>query len=153
MDQILPLIEIYYEIKDGEFIENHQSFFVVHEDEIELRISYRAIKHIVEKRSKDGFDSIQIKKLFDLAIDLLVNLNYKVLDDLENNSYLLVQKDFNVENSGLIIALDKKLESEAVYIKTLFSKAYSKIKKLENKKPTICEFKVSGRTERPSIAV
>lgn len=153
MEAIFKLIEQYYYMKDGEFIQNHQSFFVLHDDEIELRISYRAIKHIVEKRGKDGFDPVKIKELFDLAIDILIKLNYKVLDDLENNSYLLVQKDFNIENSGLIIALDKKLEDEAVYIKTLFSKAYSKIKKLESKKLTICEFDTSGRTEHPSIAV
>lgn len=153
MHQILPLIEKYYDMKDGEFIENHQSFFVVHDDEVELRISYRAIKHIVEKRSKDGLGPMKIKELFDLTVDLLVNLNYKVLDDLENNSYLYVENDVHIENSGLIIALDKELENEAVHIKTIFSKAYSKIKKLENKKPTICEFKVSGRTEHPSIAV
>ncbi len=153
MESILSLIERYYEMKAGEFIQNHQSFFVVHDDEIELRITYRAVKHIVEKRKKDGFNPIEIKELFDLALNILINLNYKVLDDQENNSYLLVETDVGIENSGLIIALDKGVEGEAVYIKTIFSKAYSKIKKLENKKLTVCEFKVSGRTEHPSIAI
>lgn len=153
MEQILSLVEEYYYMKDGEFIKNHDSIFLLHEDEIELRISYRAIKHIVEKRKKDGFNPTQIKDLFDLTFDLLVNLNYKVLDDNENNSYLLVQKDLNIENSGLIIALDKELTDQSLYIKTIFSKAYSKIKKLESKKPTVCEFNASGRTEHPSIAI
>jgi hypothetical protein len=44
MEQILPLIEKYYNMKDGEFIENHQSFFVVHDDEIDIRLKYKTIK-------------------------------------------------------------------------------------------------------------
>ena len=77
MEPILSLIERYYEMKAGEFIQNHQSFFVVHDDEIELRITYRAVKHIVEKRKKDGFNPIEIKELFDLALNILINLNYR----------------------------------------------------------------------------
>ena len=106
-------------MKDGEFIENHQSFFVVNDDEIEVRISYRAIKHIVEKRRKDGFNLIEIQELFDLALDILVNSNYKVLDDQENSSYLYTEKDIGIQGDGLVIALDKGLEDESVYIKTI----------------------------------
>jgi hypothetical protein len=75
MEEVLSLIVEYYYMKDGEFIENYQSFFIVHDDEIEIRISYRTIKHIVEKRSKDGLEAIQIKELFDLAINILTGLN------------------------------------------------------------------------------
>ncbi len=86
-------------MKDGEFIRNHQSYLVLSEGEIQLRITYRAIKHIVEKRKKDGSNVLEIKELFNLAFDILINLNYSVLDDAENDSYLLVQSNIDIENA------------------------------------------------------
>ena len=47
--EIFKLIEQYYHMKDGEFIENHERYFIMFEDEIEVRLKYKSLKHIVEK--------------------------------------------------------------------------------------------------------
>ncbi|MBC7766515.1 hypothetical protein H7Y21_00780 [Arenimonas sp.] len=128
MEQILLLIEQYYDMKDGEFIDNHQSFFVVHDDEIEVRLKYKTIKHIVEKRKKDGYGIKEIVDLFEKMSVLLKYWDYTVIEDKGNNSYLLIQNDY--DNEGLMIALDINLENDSIHIKTLYLKASSKIKKL-----------------------
>ncbi len=134
MEQILPLIDQYYYMKDGEFIENHQSFFVVYDDEIDVIIKYKTIKHVVEKRKQDGYDIDQIGVLFEKMLVLFNSWNYGVIEDKRNNSYVLIEN--NYDNEGLMIALGINLENESVCIKTPYHKASSKIKKLlKTKKP------------------
>lgn len=128
MEKILPLIEEYYMMKDGEFIENHQSFFIVYDDEIDLRLKYKTIKHIVEKRKKDGYEIKEIECLFEKMINLIKSWDYSVVEDKKNNSYVLIEN--NYDNEGLMIALDIDLENDSIHIRTLYLKASSKIKKL-----------------------
>jgi len=127
MDQILSLIEQYYGMKDSEFIENHQSFFVVHDDEIEVRLKYKTIKHIVEKRKRDGYDIKEIEDLFEKMFILIKSWDYGVIKDERNNSYVLIEKEYKVK--AVMVALDINLEDESVCIKTAFFKAATKTDK------------------------
>ncbi len=127
MERILFLVEQYYEMKDGEFIENHQNFFLVHEDEIDVRLKYKTIKHIVEKRKKDGYNIDEIKGLFNKMLILLESWNYNVVEDKRNNSCVLVEKEYKLK--AVMIALDINLEDESVCIKTAFYKAATKTDK------------------------
>jgi hypothetical protein len=127
MDQILPLIEKYYEMKDGEFIENHQSFLIVHDDEIDVRLKYKTIKHIVEKRKKDGYKIEELSVLFEKMFKLLESWNYKVVKDERNNSYVLIEKGYQIK--ALMVALDINLEDDSVCVKTAFFKAATKTDK------------------------
>ncbi len=81
MEQILTLIEKYYMMKDGEFIENHQSFFIVHDDEIGIRLKYKTLKHIVEKRNNSY---------------VLYEKNYKI-------KATMVAEDINLEDESVCI--------------------------------------------------
>lgn len=127
MEQILSLIEKYYTMKDGEFIENHQSFFVVHDDEIGIRLKYKTLKHIVEKRKKDGYNVEEIKELIQKMILLIEFWNYNFIEDKRNNSYVLYEKNYKIK--AVMIAVDINLEDESVCIKTAFFKAATKTDK------------------------
>lgn len=93
MEDILSLIEKYYTMKDGEFIDNHQSFFVVHADEIDIRLKYKTIKHIVEKRKKDGYEIEELRVLFKKMFKLLESWDYGVVKDERNNSKAATKTD------------------------------------------------------------
>ena len=127
MEQILYLIEQYYNMKDGEFIENHNSFFVVRDDDIDIRLKYKTIKHIVEKRKKDGYKIKELRVLFEKMFKLLESWNYGVVKDERNNSYVLIEKDYKIK--ALMVALDINLEDDSVCIKTAFFKAATKTDK------------------------
>ncbi len=125
MEQISILIKEYYDMKDGEFIENHLGYFVVWEDEIEVRIKNRTIKHIVESRKRDGYDTEKIRLLINRIYDLLNN-PYNFLNNEPNNSYLISES--NARNNAAVMALGMIVENDALYIKTAFFRAVTKIK-------------------------
>lgn len=127
MEQILPLIEKYYYMKDGEFIENHQSFFVVHDDEIGIRLKYKTLKHIVEKRKKDGYNVEEIKELIQKMVSLIESWDYNFIEDKRNKSYVLYDKNYKIK--ATMVAVDINLEDESVGIKTAFFKAATKTDK------------------------
>lgn len=127
MDQILPLIEEYYDMKDGEFIQNHQSFFVIHDDEIDIRLKYKTIKHIVEKRKKDRYSIEELGDLIKKVIKLLESYEYNFVQDIKNNSYLLIEKEYKLK--ALIVVVDINLEDESVCVKTAFIKSATKTDK------------------------
>jgi hypothetical protein len=127
MDQILPLIDKYYTMKNGEFIENHQSFFIIHDDEIEVRLKYKTIKHILEKRKKDGYIIKELNVLFEKMFKLLESWDYDTVEDKRNNSYVIVEKEYKIK--ALMVALDINLENDSVCIKTAFFKAATKTDK------------------------
>lgn len=127
MHQILPLIEKYYDMKDGEFIQNHDSFFIVHGDEIDVRLKYKTLKHIVEKRKKDGYSINDLVSLIQHIVILLESHNYHVVRDVKNNSYLLTEKEYKIK--ALIVVIDINLEEESVCIKTAFLKSATKTDK------------------------
>ena len=130
MGQILTLIEEYYSMKDGEFIQNHNSFFVIYDDEIEVRLKYKTIKHIVESRKRDGYDMENIKMLFHRVYDFLSTKKYNIVESKENNSYLLIEND--VRYRALVIALDIHIEDDSLHIKTAFFRAVTKTDKIKN---------------------
>lgn len=127
MLEILPLVELYFGMKDGEFIENHQKFFVVHDDEMEVRLKYKTIKHIIEKMKQDRYDIGEIIVLFKKMIILIESWNYNVVEDKRNNSYVLVEKEYKIK--AIMIALDINLEDQSVCIKTAFFKTATKTDK------------------------
>jgi hypothetical protein len=121
---IIELVQKYYEMKDGEKIENHQSFFVVYEDEIEVRVKYRTIKHIVESRKRDFYKIQEIIALFERMFDVFQTGSYTISNSKENNSYLLIEN--NVKYKALVIALDINIENDSIHIKTSFFRAVTK---------------------------
>ncbi len=127
MDQILSLISEYYDMKDGEFIDNHDSFFIVHGDEIDVRLKYKTIKHIVEKRKKDGYSLEKLKVLFEKMFDLVTSWSYDIVEDRRNNSYVLIEKEYKVQ--ALMVALDINIENDSIHVKTAFFKAATKTEK------------------------
>jgi hypothetical protein len=129
MEDLFALIHRYYAMMDGEHIENHQSFFVVHDDEMGVMLKYKTVKHIVEKRKKDGYGIDELKALFEGMYDLINSSKYNVIKDIKNNSYLLIQRDYRFKS--LVVVIDMNLEDEAVCVKTAFLRSATQIDKLK----------------------
>lgn len=129
MEEILPLIEQYYHMKDGEFIQNYDNFFIVFDDEIGVRLRYKTIKHIVESRKRDNYTIENIVDLLKRVPGVLFEYRYKVFET-KNNSYLLVET--GVKGSALVIVLDINHENDSLHIKTAFFRAVTKSDKTKN---------------------
>jgi hypothetical protein len=134
-DEILillkKLISKYYEMETGEYIENFQEEIFLNFGDIALILKYRVLKHIVESRKRDDYTILDIFFVFENLLDILTNKNYKIVENKkEKNSLLLLEINFEKEK-GLVVVLEiVKDKNGHFYIKTIFLRAVSKIKKL-----------------------
>jgi hypothetical protein len=134
-DEILillkKLISKYYEMEVGEYIENFQDEIFLNFNSLVLVLKYRVLKHIVESRKMDSYTFSDIFFMFENLSEIIRNKNYKIIENKkEENSSLLLEISFEKEK-GLVVVLEiLKTKDGHFYIKTIFLRAVSKIKKL-----------------------
>ncbi len=134
MEEIEKLIEIYFEMGDGEHIKNYQNEILLFQEEITIKVTHRILKHIVEQRKKDSYTAIDLKDYFNDINRVLKNNSYKIIDnrDLTKNTFLLVENVFD-KKVGVVLVLEIVIfEENSYFIKTGFYRAVTKIKKLLN---------------------
>ncbi len=133
LDLILmeKLIVCYYEMLDGELIDNFNSEIFFSNDILKINLKYKVLKHIVEQRKRDGYTDVVLLKMFQSVIEILNNKKYRIVNNKkEENSFLFVEI-IEDKNMGVVLVLEIVSEKEnTYYIKTGFYRASNKIKKL-----------------------
>ncbi len=131
-EKIKLLIEQYFEMKDGEKIDNYLEEIIFENIEIHIILKRRVLKHIVEKRKRDEYDKNKIINIFNDLNIILNNYNYKIIKNNKDNidDFFFIEKIID-KNEGLVLALEiKLLEENKYYIKTAFYRSTTKIKKI-----------------------
>ncbi len=134
MEEIEKLIEIYFDMSDGEHIKNYQNEILIFQEDITIKVTHRILKHIVEQRKKDSYTAVDLKDFFNDITRVLKNNRYKIINnsDLSKNTFLLVENIFD-KNIGVVLVLEIVIyEDNSYFIKTGFYRAVTKIKKLLN---------------------
>ena len=132
--EVEKLIELYFEMNDGEHIKNFQNEIIIFQKDITIKITHRVLKHIVEQRKKDNYSVETLQLFFVDIVSILDNKNYDIVEnkDISKNSFLLIEKVFD-KKIGVVLVLEIiVLENNAYFIKTGFYRAVTKIKKLLN---------------------
>ena len=134
IDKIRVLIEEYYEMEDGKYIENYQEEMILtdNEQKIEIKISRKVLKHVVEKRKKDRYTKEKLLKLFTDTQEILNRKSYKIVSNKpeNDNSFLFLEMIAETEKEGVVLVLEIILERDNLYfIKTGFYKPSRKIKR------------------------
>ncbi len=133
---IQDLIELYFKMNEGEYIEDFLEEVLVFEKEITLKITRRTLKHIVEQRKRDAYSKNELKELFIDLTKILENKDYEIIQNQTNykNNFLLVETIFD-KKVGVVLVLEIVIfKDNSYFIKTGFYRATSKIKKLLKQK-------------------
>ena len=132
MLEVDELIIEYFNFEVGSYIENPEKEIFFSNAEILIRLKYRALKHIVEKRKIDNYSKEQISNLFNDLSCILFTKDYKLIKNVSKGegNFLLLQTVFQ-NGVGVVVALELVLLKDNEYfIKTMFYRSVSKIKKL-----------------------
>lgn len=117
-------------MQDGQHIENYLHEIVFSYQDIEIRMTRRALKHIVEERRKDNYSPERICMMFEILDDILRNKTYTIIPNTETpNGFFLLEKIFTrIESIYMVIKLIC-INSNSYYVKTGF---FRKVKKIKN---------------------
>lgn len=131
LKHIKKLIEIYYNMQDGHHIDNYLHEIIFHYQYIEIRITYKALKHIVERRKSNGYNVCEIYKLFTDLNNLLINQNYQIICSTNYpNTYIFTESIFKSKESVFIVIELVCIELNCYFIKTAFYRDTRRIKKI-----------------------
>lgn len=136
---IQELIIKYYELERGAHIPNYQEKIFFYKGDIEIWISRRALKHIVESRKQNNYSPEKIFRLFSSLHEILQTYSYVIIDNTETkdfNSKLLVETNYD-EDENLVTVLEIVfVDSKHYIIKTCFYRSTIKVQKmLKQKQP------------------
>lgn len=135
LEQIKKLIETYFSMMDGEPVDEYLHEILFFGYDIEIRITYRALKHIVEQRKKDTYSRQDISQIFEILISSLNTNNYQIFKDISvHNRFIFTENYFSNKDSILLILEITPVKNKVYYIKTGFFRLVNKIKKfIKNK--------------------
>lgn len=132
LEVVHELIRIYYPMEDGCHIKGYQEELLIFEGEVIIKIKYRALKHIVEKRKQDNYTETDLIKFFSDMFTVLESNNFKIVEnkDTKDNIFLLLEIVTD-KNTGVVLVLEiiQQLDNN-YFIKTGFYRSARKIKKL-----------------------
>lgn len=132
--QIKKLIEIYFNMADNESIEDYLHEIIFFHNDLEIIMTYRTLKHIVEQRKKDSYGIDIIHSIFVNLEKLLHNRNYQIIKNQTSvNAYIFTEKT-HMDKKGIFIILElTNSNNSSYYIKTAFFRLAHKIKKFIQK--------------------
>ena len=131
MKKIKHLINEYFYMVDGENIEDYLKEIIFSNNDIEIKITHRTLKHIVEQRKKDNYSIDNVVNIFIVLQDSLDTDNYHILK--HNNSYIFTEKIY-ADKKGVFIVLEIiSISKKSYYIRTAFFRLISKIQNLIQK--------------------
>lgn len=134
MNEILRLVLEYYTIEKGLHITRYQeelTFFV--SSDIQIHITRRALKHVVEQRARDAYSAERIQQLFLDAHAMLHGKTYAEKVNDSEGTLVLVQTEV-AEPVGVVLVLELHKRGDVYLIKTGFYRAASKLGKLLQQK-------------------
>ncbi|MES2023638.1 MAG: hypothetical protein V4439_03060 [Patescibacteria group bacterium] len=126
------LIKIYYPMENGCHIKDYQEELVIFETDIVIKIKYRALKHIVEKRKQDNYSEEDLLEFFSDIFNVLNSNNFKIVDnkDKDDNIFLLFEIVEDKEKGVVLVLEIVKQSANHYYIKTGFYRSAKKLGKL-----------------------
>ncbi len=128
LEKIQELIEEYYKMEKGDLIENYLDEFVFYGVNIEIRMSRRSLKHIVEQRKKDNYSKEKIYSIFEILAFIIKTNNYIITHNNKTKEYILTE-EFTRDVKSIFIALEIIfLDTNRYYIKTGFYRLLTKLK-------------------------
>ena len=120
--EIQQQLEIYFEMETGAFISNHLDLIDLIKD---VFVTKRSLKHAVEQRKKDSYDTIKLKKLFADIYEVIKFGNFILVPNKEN-SHLLIEN--NTVKKTLAVAVLEISDNKKI-IATAFYRSFKKLKK------------------------
>lgn len=129
MEEIKSLIKEYFEMKDNEKIEDYLKDIIIKNNEIQIILKRRVLKHIVERRKKDNYSKEELINLFIDTYHIILNKKYKIIENEKENHYLLLEILENKDN-GVVLVMEIILINNNYHIKTGFYRSANKINKL-----------------------
>lgn len=128
---IKKLIKEYYRMSPGEYIKNHLDEVLFFSGEIHLKITHRALKHVVEQRKSNTYSEKRIYQIFQMLLTILEKKNYQIIKNREiSNTFILVEQIFTGSESICVVIELIHIDSNSYYIKTGFFRDVKRIKKL-----------------------
>jgi hypothetical protein len=128
LSRIHAVIQRYYPLPDGCYIEDYQEELVIFGNNPCIKIKNRALKHIVEQRKKDNYSEEKILRLFSGLYTILESKEYKIIDTTNTILLLEIVGD---RKTGVVLVLEIVVQAEdTYYIKTAFYRAARKINTL-----------------------
>ena len=126
---IKELIIKYHKMESGDFIENHIEIICLHSNFI---ISRKSLKHIVEQRKTDKYNSEDIISIFDKLVKNIINNNIEIYKNKKDLNSKLILEKFVTEKTSLVVVVDQM--DDVYIIKTGFLRASNKINKIKKQK-------------------
>ena len=116
-------------MESGDFIENHIEIICLHSNFI---ISRKSLKHIVEQRKTDKYNSEDIISIFDKLVKNIINNNIEIYKNKKDLNSKLILEKFVTEKTSLVVVVDQM--DDVYIIKTGFLRASNKINKIKKQK-------------------
>lgn len=127
LKKIKDLIEAYFYMIDGENIEDYLKEIIFLHKDIEIKITYKALKHIVEQRKKDTYTIETIYSIFIILHVSLTEDNYRII---QNKDTYIFTENIYADKKGVFIVLElTPISKNSYYIRTAFFRLVSKIQK------------------------
>ena len=128
---IHQLIKEYYEMQDGEHINDFQKSIEISNGGTRFILKRKVLKHIVEQRKWDGYSLEGIMRLFSDIHEVILADRYLIIPNKRESSGFLFIEATQAKIKGVVLVLEVAFQGNGSYvIKTGFYRTSAKIRKL-----------------------